>query len=404
MTASADPPPGNAAADLHAVSKTRLAAAVHHLPVRIVFSSGPMLGHLNPMLPLALAAQAAGHDVVVATGPELLTDVARHGLVPWSIGASHAASGGREALSPEYFVTTGERRAGDLVPRALAWRPDIVIHEEMELAGAVAAAVTGARHVIHGFGLLPPAWVWAGTHGFAPVVERLAAGWGAGADVLAATYVRVSPPSLQPATDVPWADVRLSRPAFGQPPASGRLDSGLRRWIEASRDPIVHLTLGTVFHQTPGVLAAAIAGLRELPIRLVATTGPGVDPASFGRQPAHVRIVSYVPHAVLLPHCDLVVSHGGAGIMFGALAHGLPQLMLPQGADQFGNAAACRDAGVALDLAPDAVDAVAAAASRLLTEPVFARAAAAIGAELAAMPAPGEVVDELTRRAVALAR
>ena len=45
------------------------------------------------------------------------------------------------------------------------------------------------------------------------------------------------------------------------------------------------------------------------------------------------------------------------GIMFGALANGLPQLLLPQGADQFANADACRDAGVALTLAPDEVTA-----------------------------------------------
>src|SRR5205085_6150252 len=36
-------------------------------------------------------------------------------------------------------------------------------------------------------------------------------------------------------------------------------------------------------------------------------------------------------HSLLLPHCTLVVSHGGASIMPSALAHGLPQLILPQG-------------------------------------------------------------------------
>jgi hypothetical protein len=70
-----------------------------------------------------------------------------------------------------------------------------------------------------------------------------------------------------------------------------------------------------------GVLETAIAGLRELPLNLVVTSGPGTDPARFGAQPSHT---------LLLPQCRLVVSHGGAGIMFSALAHGLPQLILPQ--------------------------------------------------------------------------
>ena len=75
----------------------------------------------------------------------------------------------------------------------------------------------------------------------------------------------------------------------------------------------------------------------------------------------------YIPHTLLLPRCSLVVSHGGAGIMFGTLAHGLPQLILPQGADQFMNAAACQNARVALALTPDelSAEAVAAAAGRV---------------------------------------
>jgi UDP:flavonoid glycosyltransferase YjiC (YdhE family) len=37
-----------------------------------------------------------------------------------------------------------------------------------------------------------------------------------------------------------------------------------------------------------------------------------------------VVLVPYVPRTLPLPHCRLVVSPGGAGIMFGAPAHGLP--------------------------------------------------------------------------------
>ena len=129
-----------------------------------------MYGHVNTILPLATSAQRAGHDVVVATGPDLVPHVAAHGVATWAIGPTHAAAGGRAAISPEYFTVTGSQRADDLVPRATAWRPDVVVHEEMELAGAVVAAVTGAHHVVHGLGLLPPRWVW---ELFTPVVREL---------------------------------------------------------------------------------------------------------------------------------------------------------------------------------------------------------------------------------------
>ena len=272
----------------------------------------------------------------------------------------------------------------------------------MELAGAVAAAVTGAHHAIHGLGLLPPSWVW---ERFAPVVAELArdAGGRRPFDAPRATYLRISPLSLQPQATVAWDDVRLIRPGFGAPSDAERLPIGLDDFLRRPGAPIVHLTLGTVFHETPGVLAAAIEGLRGLRIRLVVTTGPGVVPATFGPQPPNVRIVEYVPDGLFLERCDVVVSHAGAGIMFGALANGLPQLLLPQGADQFANADVCRDAGVALVLAPDEVTAGAAALAvrRLLVSPSFWVNVPRIRRELAAMPAPADVLADLVADAAA---
>jgi hypothetical protein len=55
------------------------------------------------------------------------------------------------------FVETAERRAAELVPRAQAWQPDVVLSETMELTGVAVAAWTGARHVVHGIGLAGPA-------------------------------------------------------------------------------------------------------------------------------------------------------------------------------------------------------------------------------------------------------
>jgi UDP:flavonoid glycosyltransferase YjiC (YdhE family) len=107
-----------------------------------------------------------------------------------------------------------------------------------------------------------------------------------------------------------------------------------------------------------------------------------------GPQPAHVVILPYVPHALLLPRCRLVVSQGGAGVMFGALASGLPQLVIPQGAEQFLNAEAAQAAGVALTLPPDEVTpaAVRAAVVRLLDDPAVTAAAMAVRAEIGRMP------------------
>jgi UDP:flavonoid glycosyltransferase YjiC (YdhE family) len=99
----------------------------------------------------------------------------------------------------------------------------------------------------------------------------------------------------------------------------------------------------------------------------------------------------------VLPKADVFVHHGGTGSVLGALAAGLPQVILPQGADQFLNADTLAGMGAARvvqndDLRPGAIGD---ATSALLGDPPERRAAARIAAEIAALPAPAEVVPRL---------
>lgn len=100
----------------------------------------------------------------------------------------------------------------------------------------------------------------------------------------------------------------------------------------------------------------------------------------------------------MVAHADLVVHHGGSGSTLGALAEGVPQLVLPHGADQFANAEALVTVGAALRLLPAelSADAVTEQARKL---PSRRDAARAIAAEIAAMPSPDEVARELPKHA-----
>ncbi|QJY46588.1 glycosyltransferase [Pseudonocardia broussonetiae] len=356
--------------------------------MRVLITACPLYGHVNTVLPLALAARRAGHETVVATGGARVPHVARRGLVTWAVGPD------RLAASPEgwlaQFVASARPRADDLVARALRWRPDLVIGEETELAAGVVAAATGARHAVHGLGLMPPQPI---RDALAPALDALGARHGvddAAERVWRAEYLEIAPPALRPPGPRSWPHARPLRPATGDATAGDRLPAALERLPHADT---VHLTLGTVFHGASDVLAAALDGLLRLPVNVVVTTGPGTDPSVLGPQPPQVLARPYLPHALLLPRCRLVVSQGGAGILLGAAAHGLPQLVLPQGADQPGNAAALAGAGAGLVLGPGAVTpaAVAAAAARLLAGPGFAAAADGLRREIAAMPGPDAV-------------
>jgi UDP:flavonoid glycosyltransferase YjiC (YdhE family) len=86
--------------------------------------------------------------------------------------------------------------------------------------------------------------------------------------------------------------------------------------------------------------------------------------------------------------------------LLAALGRGLPQLCLPQAADQFGNAAACAGAGAGRALLPGTVSvaSVRAEMDSVLTDPGIRRAAARIGDEIRAMPAPAEVAGIIAAR------
>jgi UDP:flavonoid glycosyltransferase YjiC (YdhE family) len=117
----------------------------------------------------------------------------------------------------------------------------------------------------------------------------------------------------------------------------------------------VYLTLGTIMNQAPAVFRAVIDGCLRWPVNLVVTTGPDFDAAQLGPLPPSVWTAPFLPQAAVLPHCRAVVSHAGAGTMLGALCYGLPQLCLPQGADQPFNTAALLPTGAALALQPNEI-------------------------------------------------
>ena len=142
-----------------------------------------------------------------------------------------------------------------------------------------------------------------------------------------------------------------------------------------------------------------LAGLRELPADVIATTGGNLDPDELGSQPENVRIERYLPQSEILPRCRAMVSHGGSGSILGALAHGLPSVLLPMGADQPHNAARCEQLGVArvLDATRATPNAVREAAAEVMNDPTYRAAAELVADQIAALPGPDDAVALVER-------
>jgi UDP:flavonoid glycosyltransferase YjiC (YdhE family) len=83
--------------------------------------------------------------------------------------------------------------------------------------------------------------------------------------------------------------------------------------------------------------------------------------------------------------------------MLGAVAHGLPQLLLPQGADQFANAELLTAAGAGSRLLPGEIssEAIRRGISELLEDATLRAGAVRLRDELDAMPAPGVAIDRI---------
>jgi UDP:flavonoid glycosyltransferase YjiC (YdhE family) len=192
-----------------------------------------------------------------------------------------------------------------------------------------------------------------------------------------------------------WADAQPLRPTTPGLVADPAL---VRRIARLPHARTVFVTLGTVYGGNTAALVAAVQGLQAHAVNLVVALGAGGDAARIESCGEHVLVESFVPLASVLAVCSAVVSQGGSGVMLGALAQGLPQLMLPQGADQFRNAELCTATGAALALAPQEASpaAIGSAVGRLLTEGRFASAARRLGDQIAAMPDADSVLTALS--------
>ena len=381
--------------------------------MRILITTWPAFGHLLPMLPLARAAERAGHDVVIASGAECANEARRRGFAVWDVPPSRAEADAAfraavpdvTAIPPDERMATviagvfgagAQRRAEHLVPAAESWRPDLVIHPFTELAGAVAAARCGARHAVHGFGpMSPDVWAWFGSR-----FGELCDAWDVpelATSILASPFLELCPPTLQRDALSAFTNRVPMRPTAGDVAPGERLPWGTSTLASLPYDRTVHLTLGTLFFENTGVFRDALAGLADIEVNVVVTVGPGQDPGVLGPQPDHVLVADFVSHSLLLPHCAALISQGGPATILAALVHGLPHLILPQGADQFLNAPIAEAAGIALALRPAEATptAIAAAVRRLLSEPGFASAARRAQAEIAAMPTAADVLGTL---------
>src|SRR4029077_11222255 len=142
-------------------------------------------------------------------------------------------------------------------------------------------------------------------------------------------------------------------------------------WPSGDERPLVVITLGTTYMHQEGVLRRALGALDVLAVRVLVLTGLELDPAEVPAGPG-VHVESCLPHAAVLPHAALVISHGGMGSLLAAFQAGVPSVCVPPGRDEADNAAAAAGASAAIALPGDATSSqLRAAITEALTSPAL---------------------------------
>ncbi|MFL5281294.1 MAG: glycosyltransferase [Rhodopila sp.] len=172
------------------------------------------------------------------------------------------------------------------------------------------------------------------------------------------------------------ANLRYVGPLLDEPAWSGTWQPC---WPAGSTRPRALIACSSGSQGQGDLVQRAISAMAGLEIDAVATTGPNLDMADL-RAPENVRLLPAAPHDAVMKDVALVITQGGHGTVSRALINGLPQLILPNGRDQDGNAARVVAKGAGLRLPPTASGAeIATAVNRLVREPRFRAAARRLG-------------------------
>ncbi|MBA2382708.1 MAG: glycosyltransferase family 1 protein, partial [Chloroflexi bacterium] len=309
--------------------------------MRVLLTTQPGYGHFRPLLPLAHALVAAGHDVRVGTSASFGPVVEREGLSASPVGLDWL-HGVESTIPPElkpppdvtfdtffahkFVRMTAERLATDVAGLADRWRPDLIVRETTEFGGSLAAEMLGvpsAALQVASPTLMTDGVLTAVALALHDARARLGLPPDRGAvELRDELVICFAPPALHDPTFRLPSGLRSFHP--GLAPGSGSPPEAVAG-LGVER-PLVYATLGTVFNDPANELRffpSIQEGLGDAPVDLLMVVGPNVDPASLGDQRPGVRVLPYVPQRAVLDRCAAAICHGGYGTLLDAVDAGV---------------------------------------------------------------------------------
>ena len=297
--------------------------------MRVLFSTTAGAGHFGPMIPIAQACQAAGHEVAVAAPNSFAPHVTNAGLdhLPFAdVPAEQmAAVFGRLPALPreeanrivvaEVFGRLDAQAAlPTLIDITREWHPHVVVRDPCEFGSMVAAAGPG----------IPQVQVAIGLGQFLPSVAdsldeplrelELLAGLDdtRGADRVLSTPTFTSVPAvLDDTTETGGQSGSDASPVWRYRTETSAPGPSLpAEWGNATA-PLVYVSFGSVAGSVgrfDALYPAILEVLATLPVRVLMTTGSGYDPARLDPRPANAWATGWWPQAAAMREAALVMA------------------------------------------------------------------------------------------------
>ncbi|GAB3879794.1 glycosyltransferase [Terrabacter terrigena] len=341
-------------------------------------------GNVPPALGISAELQARGHHVRFLGHRGQAAAFAEAGVPFEAFSRARRFSSDEPSGTSTLMGVFADRKMGQDVVDSLARQPADVVLVDCLLFGVMDALRRSGREYAvleHSF----DGYFRRAAHGPLGLLLRLRGCrplslLDAGHPVLAATLDEL---------DAGAGPVEHTGPVLADPPSGA---------TPPPAAPAVLLSLSTfAFRSLVPTWQRVLDAVDGLPARVVATTGPAVDPALL-RIPAKVEHHRWLPHADVLPEVSLVVGHGGHATTMAALAHDRPLVILPLDpkTDQpfVGRAVRAAGAGRTLSRRSSAVD-IRRAIEDLLGEGPHRQAAARLGAKIRATPGAALAADRI---------
>lgn len=348
---------------------------------RILIVTIPEKGHINPMIGVAAHLQAAGFELAFFAQQDITPQLQQAGInakmyrppSPVNINTSFVTRGKAfvEQLADKAWLRNWIKtllidavpQQVQLLKEAVAhWQPALIVTDPMIYAAPIVANQAGIPWAGISSSLNPvtPAhWQCELTHTLDQLHPQRQA--------------LLTTPQWQPqfrVSDVisPWLNIVYTVEEYmpraicdnhfsfyvgnSFPPQNRGDEANFPFHLLQPHKKKVYMSMGSQIYYHPHLFSAVAEALPDDDIQLIFAINELYHTPFLQQLPPNVIAVPYAPQLQILPHVQLVISHGGANSVMESMANGIPVALLPICNDQFLQAQMVTQAGTGIALDP----------------------------------------------------